>query len=93
MGAGGTLLGAAAADLSGAQDQAGLLGFGLGNGDLGLFDTGSGELESLQIDYWERKLIGEALKRTSGNVPEAAKLLGIGRATLYRKIDQYGISR
>ena len=61
--------------------------------DLGLFDTGSGELESLQIDYWERKLIGEALKRTSGNVPEAAKLLGIGRATLYRKIDQYGISR
>jgi excisionase family DNA binding protein len=26
-------------------------------------------------------------------VPEAAKLLGIGRATLYRKIEQYRIAR
>ena len=39
------------------------------------------------------QLIDEALKRTAGNVPEAAKLLGIGRATLYRKIEEYGISR
>lgn len=61
--------------------------------DLGLRDTGSGELESLRVDYWERKLIGEALRRTSGNVPEAAKLLGLGRATLYRKIEEYGIER
>ncbi len=64
-------------------------------GDLGLRDaTGSGgELESLRIDYWERKLIQESLTRTGGNVPEAAKLLGLGRATLYRKIDEYGIDR
>jgi len=61
--------------------------------DLPLHDTGSGEVESLRLDYWERKLIGEALRRTGGNVPDAAKLLGIGRATLYRKIEQYGISR
>jgi two-component system, NtrC family, response regulator HydG len=61
--------------------------------DLGLRDVGGGELESLKLDYWERRLIGEALKRTNGNVPEAAKLLGIGRATLYRKIEEYGISR
>jgi len=61
--------------------------------DLGLRDTGSGELESLRIDHWERKLIKEALGRTSGNIPDAAKLLGIGRATLYRKIDEYGIPR
>ena len=51
------------------------------------------ELETLRIDYWERKLIAEALNRTGGNVPEAAKLLGIGRATLYRKIEEYGIDR
>ncbi len=61
--------------------------------DLGLRDSGGGELESLRIDYWERKLIAEALRRTDGNVPEAAKLLAIGRATLYRKIEEYGIQR
>ena len=61
--------------------------------DLGLRDAGAGELESLRIDYWERRLITEALDRTNGNVPEAAKLLGIGRATLYRKIEEYGIER
>jgi Nif-specific regulatory protein len=61
--------------------------------DLGLRDAGTGDLESLKIDFWERKLVQEALSRTSGNVPEAAKLLGIGRATLYRKIEEYGIER
>lgn len=62
--------------------------------DLGLRDVGQGkEFESLRIDYWERKLIREALARTSGNVPEAAKLLGLGRATLYRKIEEFGIDR
>lgn len=61
--------------------------------DLGLRDAGGSEFESLRIDHWERRLIGEALKRTDGNVPDAAKLLGIGRATLYRKIDDYGIKR
>lgn len=61
--------------------------------DLGLRDTGSNQLESLRIDHWERKLIQEALSRTSNNVPSAAKLLGVSRATLYRKIDEYGITR
>jgi len=62
--------------------------------DLGLRDTSQdGELESLRIDYWERKLIKVALDRTDGKVPGAAKLLGIGRATLYRKIEEYGIDR
>ena len=35
----------------------------------------------------------EALAQSGDNVPEAAKLLGIGRATLYRKIEQYHIQR
>lgn len=62
--------------------------------DLGLRDATSGEqLESLRLDYWERKLIHEALKRTDGSVPEAARLLGLGRATLYRKVEEYGIER
>ncbi len=62
-------------------------------GDLGLRDTGGDQLDSLQIEHWERKLIREALKRTGDSVPEAAKLLGIGRATLYRKIEIYNIER
>jgi len=61
--------------------------------DLGLRDSGSEVLDSLQIEHWERKLIVEALKRAGGSVPEAAKLLGIGRATLYRKIEVYQIER
>ena len=61
--------------------------------DLMLQDVGGQELDTLEIEVWERKLILEALKRTAGNVPEAAKLLGIGRATLYRKLEQYGIER
>ncbi|MCG8448617.1 MAG: sigma 54-interacting transcriptional regulator [Pirellulales bacterium] len=61
--------------------------------DLGLRDSGSEPLDSLQIEHWERKLIVEALKRAGDSVPDAAKLLGIGRATLYRKIEIYGIQR
>ena len=61
--------------------------------DLGLRDSGGESLDSLKIEDWERKLILEALKRTGGSVPEAAKLLGIGRATLYRKIEIYHIER
>ena len=61
---------------------------------LGLQETAGAEMpDSLRIEDWEAKLIREALKRTKGKVPEAAKLLGIGRATLYRKIDEYKIER
>lgn len=62
-------------------------------GDLGLRDIGGDALDTLRFDYWERKLIGEALARTQNSVADAARLLGIGRATLYRKLDEYGIER
>ncbi len=63
--------------------------------DLGLRDVGQshGGMETLRLDFWERKLIVEALSRTGGKVPDAATLLGLGRATLYRKIEEYGIER
>jgi transcriptional regulator with PAS, ATPase and Fis domain len=61
--------------------------------DLGLRDVGQGELETLKIEDWERRLIAEALKRCPDSVPDAAKLLGISRATLYRKIEEFGITR
>jgi Nif-specific regulatory protein len=56
--------------------------------DLGFRDLGA-ELDSLNVEHWEKRLITEALKRTRNNIPEAAELLGIGRATLYRKIDEF----
>ena len=61
--------------------------------DLGLYEAGTEQFETLNIAQWERKLIGEALQRTQGNVPDAAEMLGIGRATLYRKIDEFNIER
>lgn len=61
--------------------------------DLGLRDSGGDQLDSLEMEVWEKKLILEALRRADGNVPEAARLLAIGRATLYRKIELYGIER
>ena len=60
--------------------------------ELGMQDAGEMP-DSLLIDHWEAKLIREALRRTNDKVPEAAKLLGIGRATLYRKLEEYGIER
>lgn len=38
-----------------------------------------------------REAVREALKHTKGNVTQAAKILGIGRNTLYKKIKQYNI--
>ena len=61
--------------------------------DLGLFDAGTDHLDTLRIEEWEKKLIKMALRKTGGNVPESAKLLGIGRATLYRKLDEYKIEK
>jgi DNA-binding NtrC family response regulator len=39
----------------------------------------------------ERDVIDRALEITGGNVTEAAQKLGIGRATLYRKVKEYGL--
>jgi Nif-specific regulatory protein len=61
--------------------------------DLGLRDAGLSRLDTLRIDEWEKRLITKALQRSSGSVPDAAKLLGISRATAYRKITEYEIDR
>lgn len=61
--------------------------------DLGLRDTPKRELETLNLEVWEQHLICQALQQSRGNVASAAKRLGIGRATLYRKLDAYGIAR
>lgn len=43
------------------------------------------------IESAERELIVTALRQTSGNRTRAAEALGIGRTTLYRKLQTYGI--
>ena len=49
--------------------------------------------DSLRLDDWQQLLVREALRRAEGRVPDAAEALGISRATLYRKLEQYGLSR
>ena len=39
----------------------------------------------------ERRLIADALRRSGGNKNEAARVLGIDRQRLYRKIEKYGL--
>ena len=47
--------------------------------------------ETLNLEQIEKKAINLALVKAAGNLSEAAKTLGIGRTTLYRKIEKYGI--
>ena len=49
------------------------------------------DLYELVTHTAERVVIGLALERTRGNQLKAAKLLGINRNTLKRKLDDYGI--
>ncbi len=57
---------------------------GRGDGPVGVDALVGKSLEEIEKHY-----IVETLKRTSGNREEAAKLLGIGERTLYRKIKEY----
>ena len=43
----------------------------------------------LPFDEVEKRVLQHALKLTKGNVSQAAKELGIGRTTLYRKLEKY----
>jgi len=46
----------------------------------------------LHLETMEKNFIHQALRLTDGNVTEAAKLLGISRRTLHRKIKTYQIT-
>ena len=45
----------------------------------------------ITIEEAERELIKSTLATVDGNREEAAKMLGIGERTLYRKLDRYGL--
>ncbi|MDA7951233.1 MAG: sigma 54-interacting transcriptional regulator [Pirellulaceae bacterium] len=60
--------------------------------DLGIRETEQLQGDSLRIDHWEKNLIQRALSRSGNNNTLAAELLGISRATLYRKIKEYRLA-
>jgi two-component system response regulator HydG len=47
------------------------------------------ELAGISLESAEKELIRNTLKMVSGNREQAAKILGIGERTLYRKIKEY----
>ena len=47
---------------------------------------------SLAIKDMERQAIVDALTKSGGNVGEAARILGLGQATVYRKLKRYGMN-
>ena len=54
---------------------------------------GRAESECDDIDAAERAALQRALARASGNVSKAAKLLNLSRATLHRRMNQFGLRR
>jgi DNA-binding NtrC family response regulator len=53
--------------------------------------AGSGERQIFTLRELERDAIRQALEATAGDRLRAAKLLGIGKTTVYRKIKEYGL--
>ena len=49
------------------------------------------ELKDLKIKESEKILIGKAIQESQGNLSKAAKIIGLSRSTLYRKIKKYDL--
>ena len=58
--------------------------------DLGILMV-QGIAKQFTLADLEREYIGKVLESTQGNKTEAAKLLGVDRTTLYRKLEEYKI--
>ena len=53
--------------------------------------AGIAALAGVSISEAEKELIRNTLKMVNGNRQQAAKILGIGERTLYRKIKEYDL--
>ncbi|MEK6701555.1 MAG: sigma-54 dependent transcriptional regulator [Planctomycetota bacterium] len=51
----------------------------------------AGSLAGTSLEQIEKRAIRETLRLTAGNREQAAKMLGIGERTLYRKLKDYGL--
>jgi two-component system response regulator AtoC len=58
--------------------------------EMGGGETDADDVEALNLERMERQLIRRALEHTNENRTEAAKLLGISRRTLQRKLKEMG---
>ncbi|MFP5210441.1 MAG: sigma-54-dependent transcriptional regulator [Acidobacteriota bacterium] len=47
--------------------------------------------DNMSIDEVEALLIRKVLRRSNGNISQAAEALGLSRAALYRRIEKYGL--
>jgi len=56
-----------------------------------LAGAAAGTLAGTSLEQIEKRAIRETLGLTQGNREQAAKLLGIGERTLYRKLKEYGL--
>jgi DNA-binding NtrC family response regulator len=54
-------------------------------------EGGMGSLAGASLEQLEKRAIRETLRLTAGNREQAAKMLGIGERTLYRKLKEYGL--
>ena len=52
---------------------------------------GMNNLVGISLEQAEKELIRNTLKLVNGNREQAAKILGIGERTLYRKINEYNL--
>ncbi len=59
-------------------------------GGSGITEDGTPTSEVVPLRELERRAIRKALRATNGSVEKAARLLGMGRATLYRRLARYG---
>jgi DNA-binding NtrC family response regulator len=53
--------------------------------------SSGGEGGTLNLEELERETIVRAMEQNKGNLSDVARQLGIGRSTLYRKLEQYGL--
>jgi len=49
------------------------------------------DISEMSLEEVESLLVGKALARCSGNVSQAAEVLGLSRGTFYRRMEKYGL--
>lgn len=53
--------------------------------------NGINDLQQFNLEDIERKALKEAMEKSGGNFTQAARILGVTRQTLYRKLEKHGM--